>query len=203
MLRIGLTGGIGSGKSTVAKLFAEHGVPVIDADEIAHRLTAPGEPATRKILDSFGPNIAAPAGAIDRKRLGQRVFNSAEDRHRLEAILHPLIRHEIELAARAQTAPYCLIVIPLLVETRQRDLVDRVLVVDIEEIRQVERVRARDGRSEGEIRAIMDAQADRRERCAAADDLVENSGDLDSLRKQVETLHIRYLEFAHQTADSR
>lgn len=203
MLRVGLTGGIGSGKSTIARLFAEHGVPVIDADEIAHHLTRPGQPATRKILDTFGHSVATTEDGIDRKRLGQRIFASAEDRRRLEAILHPLIRHEIELATRAQAAPYCLIVIPLLVETRQRDLVDRVLVVDIDEARQVERVRTRDGRSEPEIRAIMDAQAGRRERCEVADDLVENNGDLDSLRKQVETLHVRYLEFARQSSDRR
>lgn len=203
MLRVGLTGGIGSGKSTVARLFAEHGVPVIDADEIAHRLTGPGEPATRRILDSFGPGIATAEGAIDRKRLGRRIFASTEDRHRLEGILHPLIRQEIELATQVQSAPYCLIVIPLLVETRQRDLVDRVLVVDIEETQQVERVRSRDGRSEAEIRAIMDAQAGRGARRAIADDLVENNGSLASLRRQVDTLHSRYLELAHQIAERR
>lgn len=203
MLRIGLTGGIGSGKSTIARLFAEFGVPIIDADEIAHRLTRPGEVATRKIIDAFGHSIAAPEGSIDRKRLGQRVFDNPEDRRQLEMILHPLIRHEIEQATHADLAPYCLIVIPLLVETGQRDLVDRVLVVDIDETRQIERVRKRDGRSESEIRAIMSAQAGRHERRAAADDVIENDGDLDSLRKQVEILHAHYLKLAQGSSDPR
>jgi dephospho-CoA kinase len=195
MLRIGLTGGIGSGKSTVARLFAAHGVPVIDADRIAHDLTRPGEPAEREIIAAFGSEVA-PDGRIDRQALAARVFSNASERRRLEAILHPRIRSAMEQAVQRLGAQYCLCVIPLLIETNQRDLVDRILVVDADENTRIERVRLRDGRDEREIRAIMASQVSRAQRLAAADDVIINNGDLTELEDQVRALHRRYLELS-------
>lgn len=201
MLRIGLTGGIGSGKSTVAALFAEHAVPVIDADVIAHRLTQPDGVATPKIIQVFGPEIAAATTGIDRKRLAARVFKNPAERARLEAILHPLIRAEMQSATRQLQAPYCLLVVPLLMETGQQDLVDRVLVVDVDENTQLARTQARDGRSIEEIRAILAAQIDRSQRLKQADDCITNNGDLAALKAQVEALHHKYLALAAQTPE--
>jgi dephospho-CoA kinase len=195
MLRIGLTGGIGSGKSTVANLFKALGVPVVDADAIAHRLTQPGAPATRQILAAFGPEIAEDNG-INRKRLAQRVFSDPQERARLEAILHPLVRAAMQQEVRQIQAPYCLLVIPLLIETGQRDLVDRILAVEAEVGIRLRRVQARDGRSEAEIRAIQANQASSAARRAAADDLIQNDGDLEQLSTQVAALHTRYLRLA-------
>jgi dephospho-CoA kinase len=193
MLRIGLTGGIGSGKSTIAALFAAHGVPVIDADAIARQITLPGTSATARILRTFGPEVADSAGGIDRQRLAQRVFNDHKERARLEAILHPLIRAEMQRQQKALDAPYCLLVIPLLFEADQRGLVDRVLVADVDEATQIARVVARDGRSAAEVRAILATQADRTLRLKQSDDCITNSGDLAGLKAQVESLHRKYL----------
>jgi dephospho-CoA kinase len=195
MLRIGLTGGIGSGKSTVARLFAGHGVPVIDADTIAHQLTQPGQPAVREIAAAFGPDTVHD-GALDRRSLSERVFNNPAERQRLEAILHPRIRAAMLREAEWLRTPYCLLVIPLLIETGQHDLVDRVLVVDTEEQQQIERIHRRDSRTEGEIRAIIAAQASRARRLEAADDVIANTGDMASLEAQVRALHRKYLELA-------
>jgi dephospho-CoA kinase len=195
MLRVGLTGGIGSGKTTVARLFAELGVPIVDADVIAHALTQPGEPATAEILSVFGPEIAEAEG-INRVRLAHRIFVDPAARNRLEAILHPRIRTVMLNQIRKLQAPYCLLVIPLLLETRQQDLVDRILVVDVDERTQLRRVQQRDGRSEPEIRQIMQAQAGRQERLAAADDCITNEGNLDALKAQVSELHDKYLYLA-------
>ncbi len=196
MLRIGLTGGIGSGKSTIAALFAAHGVPVIDADAIAHQLTLPGTPTAIQILQLFGPDIATTAGGIDRQRLARRIFNEPAARAQLEKILHPLIRAEMLRNQREIDAPYCLLVIPLLFETYQSDMVDRVLVVDIDEDSQIARVAARDGRSSAEIRAILSAQIDRAERLKLADDVIANTRDLAALKAQVDALHKKYLALA-------
>lgn len=196
MLRIGLTGGIGSGKSTVAMLFAEHAVPVIDADAIAHQLTRPGGVAIEPIIQAFGPDILAPDKSLDRKRLAARVFNDPVQRARLEAILHPLIRAEMQSAMRRLKAPYCLLVIPLLIETQQQDLVDRILIVDVDEKTQIERTLVRDGRSADQIRAIIAAQIDRSQRLKLAHDCISNNGDMSALKDQVDTLHRKYLSLA-------
>ena len=194
-LRIGLTGGIGSGKSTVARLFGELGIAVIDADEIAHRLMSPGGTAVSAILRHFGSDLATDTG-IDRRRLGRIVFGQPRQRQRLEALLHPMIRVEMERAAQTAQTPYCVLVIPLLVEAGQRDFVDRVLVVDTDEETQFARIRGRDQRNDAEIRAILAAQAGRVQRLAAADDVINNRGDLSELGRQVGALHQRYLALA-------
>jgi len=195
MLRIGLTGGIGSGKSTVAGLFAALGVPVIDADQIAHRLTRPGTPATRKILEAFGTDVAE-NGGIDRRRLAHLVFADIGKRRKLEAILHPLISAEMEMEAGMLSTPYCLLVIPLLIEAGQTGLVDRVLVVSASAQTRMHRVKDRDGRSPDEIQRIMQNQADETTQQAAADDWITNENGLESLEKQVRKLHEKYLQMA-------
>lgn len=196
MLRIGLTGGIGSGKSTVAALFARRGVPVIDTDEIAHTLTRPGTEAVAEIAAAFGADILTPEGAIDRRRLAARVFADSTERQRLEAILHPRIRAETERRLRALNTPYVLVVVPLLIEAGFTDLVDRVLVVDCEEQTAIRRAAARSHRSEDEIRAIARAQLDRATRLARADDVIVNDAGLDRLDEQVEAYHRRYSAMA-------
>ncbi|MCK7580235.1 MAG: dephospho-CoA kinase [Chromatiales bacterium] len=201
-LRIGLTGGIGSGKSTVARLFSVLGIAVIDADEITHRLMSPGGAAVSAILREFG-DVLADDGGVDRGRLGGIVFEQPQQRRRLEALLHPMIRADMERAARHAQTPYCILVIPLLVETAQQGMVDRVLVVDADEGAQIERVRARDQRDDAAIRSILAAQASRGQRLAAADDVISNRGDLDDLRDQVDALHRRYLALAAAATGAR
>jgi len=196
MLRIGLTGGIGSGKSTIATLFAAHGVPVIDADAIAHQLTLPGTPTSIQLLQRFGPDIAATTDRIDRQRLARRIFNDSEARAQLEKILHPLIRAEMQRQQNTISAPYCLLVIPLLFETGQGDMVDRVLVVDVDEDSQIARVATRDGRSTAEIRAILSTQTDRAQRLKMADDVIVNTADETALKARVDALHRKYLALA-------
>ena len=193
---IGLTGGIGSGKSAASDIFSRLGAPVIDADEIAHALVAAGEPALAEIAGAFGEDILDTAGALDRDALRRRVFADSAERQRLEAILHPRIRQQIQSHINNIHAPYCIVVIPLLLETRQADLVDRILVIDIPETTQISRTAARDSLTREEILAIIDAQAARDTRLAAADDVIDNSGGLDELESRVHRLHERYLEIA-------
>ena len=195
-LVVGLTGGIGSGKSTVADFFRGLDVPVIDADEIAHALVAPGQPALQEIIAAFGERCIDADGQLDRGWLRDRVFSDAAQRHRLEAILHPKIRIKISALVKTVEAPYCIVVIPLLLETDQLDLVDRVLVVDSSQENQLARVAARDGRSRVEILAIMGVQAPRERRLARADDVISNNGTLDELLAQVRSQHAKYLKCA-------
>lgn len=196
MLRIGLTGGIGSGKSTVTALFAAHGVPIIDTDRIAHELTAADTVATRRIAELFGPEVMSAGNVLDRSRMRQLVFADPAKRKQLEDLLHPLIRRRtLELVAQAH-APYCIVVVPLLLEAGWQSLVDRVLVVDVPPELQLSRTRQRDGRPAEEVRAIIAAQISREKRLAAADDIVVNDAGPEQLATQVEQLHRKYLQLA-------
>jgi dephospho-CoA kinase len=197
-LIIGLTGGIGSGKSTVADLFQQLGIPVIDADVIAHTLVEPGQPALVEIIEAFGANTVDASGVLDRARLRKLVFSDPEQRRRLEAILHPKIRREIISLTTNIRTPYCIVVIPLLLETEQRDLVDRILVVDTGVDRQIARVTMRNGLPKHEIMAIITAQASRERRLAAADEVIDNNGSLNKLKSQVRAQHEKYLEIARK-----
>lgn len=201
MLKIGLTGGIGSGKTSVSDIFSELGVPVIDTDLVARQLTARDGAALPEIRSAWGESVMRTDGELDRDALRRRIFAAPEERRRLEAILHPLIRRQVVAELAALDAPYVVVVIPLLVETgNYRELLDRVLVVDCPESLQVERVRARSGLSAEEVSAIISAQADRSSRIAAADDVIANAANSRSLREQVLSLDAKYREIAGRTA---
>ncbi len=197
---VGLTGGIGSGKSVVSDCFSRLGVPVIDADEVARELTAPASEALALIATAFGASVLQPDGTLNRTVLRQRVFADTAARKQLEAILHPRIRQRIEHALATLDAPYALAVIPLLVETgHYHTLLNRVLVVDCPETLQIERVMARNAYSRQEVVAILASQASRSERLAIADDVLVNTGSAASLCTEVARLHALYL---HQAPDS-
>jgi len=194
--RIGLTGGIGSGKSTVAALFEKLGVPVIDADAIARRLVEPGGSAYEQVIALAGREVLAADGRLRRDVLREVVFRNEALRKQLEAVLHPLVYAEMEAAISNITYPYCILNIPLLVETGAAAHVDRILVVDIPEDVQIARTIERDGTAGEEVRRIIAAQAGRTERLQVADDVIDNSRDTGRLEEQVRTLHARYLELA-------
>lgn len=196
---VGLTGGIGSGKTTVADLFARHGVPVIDTDRIAHELTSRAGKAMPLVVAQFGQEYADRDGSLDRPMMRRRVFGDPLARTRLEAILHPLIRQEVEAQLRAVDAPYAIVVIPLLVERGGYDeLLDRVLVVDCDPNTQIARTMARNGLQREEVQAILDAQADRALRLSRADDVIDNQGDPKALADRVRALNEKYSAFAHR-----
>jgi dephospho-CoA kinase len=191
---VGLTGGIGCGKSTVAELFAGLGATIVDTDVIAHSLTAPHGAAMPAILAEFGPDFATPEGALDRARMRSLVFTDAGARGRLEAILHPRIRHATAAAAAIATGPYVIYAVPLLIESGTwRERVSRVLAVDCSEDTQVARVMQRSSLSADQVRAIMATQVTRAQRLAAADDVIDNDDGLEALLPQVTHLHERYL----------
>lgn len=192
-LRIGLTGGIASGKSTVAEMFADLGVPVIDTDVIAREVVRPGQPTLEEIHATFGDRVIASDGTLDRAAMRAIVFGDDAARRRLEAILHPKIGETTREQADAAGGPYQIIVVPLLVESSLRGFVDRVLVVDCDEDTQIARLLSRDAESEAQARRILAAQSSRAERIAIADDVISNDGDLDGTRDQVKALHRRYL----------
>ena len=196
-LAIGLTGGIGCGKSTVADLFAARGATLVDTDLIAHAMTAPHGAAMAALAAEFGPAFVTPEGALDRAAMRALVFGDARAKQRLEAILHPLIRAEAERQAAAATGLYVIFVVPLLIESGAwRDRVARILAIDCSEATQVARVMARNGLPEAQVRAIMATQVSRAARLAAADDVIDNDGRIDSLVPQVDALHARYLALA-------
>lgn len=191
---VGLTGGIGCGKSTVADLFAALGATIVDTDVIAHALTAPQGAAMPAIVAEFGPDFAQPDGALDRARMRTLVFSDATARARLETILHPRIRAATEAAGQAATGAYVIYVVPLLIESGSwRERVTRVLAIDCSEDTQVARVMQRSHLSADEVRAIMATQVTRARRLTEADDVVDNDAGLDALQKQVQALHERYL----------
>jgi dephospho-CoA kinase len=198
-LRIGLTGGIASGKSTVEQRFTELGVPVINADDSARAVVARGRPGLAAVVERFGVGILTPQGELDRRELRSLIFKDAARRKELEAILHPLIRADMEQRSSQAAGPYVVLSIPLLVEGNTRGRCDRVLVVDADESLQLARLMSRDAVSEAEARATLAAQASRAARLAAADDVLVNSGTVADLRQAVDRLHRRYLELAADT----
>ncbi len=195
-LRIGLTGGIASGKSTVADLFSRHKVPVIDTDVIARQLVQNGRPAVHEIRAAFGDDVFDSEGRLDRESMRKIVFSDASRREELESILHPRIRDESIVQSNAADGPYQIIVVPLLVGSAMRQFMDRVLVVDCDEDTQLRRLLARDAENEAQARRILAAQASRQDRLAIADDVLSNGGDLADTRSQVDALHSKYVLLA-------
>ena len=194
---IGLTGGIGSGKSAVAALFAKQGIAVIDTDEIAHELTRPGGAAIEPIRAAFGAGAIGSDGALDRAKMRKLVFGNLAEKKELEAILHPLIREESLRRGERASSPYSILVIPLLAEGGiDRSRYERVLVVDCTEAQQIERAMRRSGLSEGEVRDILAAQATREQRLSLADDVIDNRGPPEALERQVSRLNQKYLTLA-------
>ncbi|RQM77392.1 dephospho-CoA kinase [Aeromonas jandaei] len=201
MYVVAITGGIGSGKTTVANQFAELGIDVVDADVIAREVVEPDTPALAAIADHFGPDVITPDGQLDRRRLRKRVFSVPSAKTWLNALLHPLIRSEMQRQCAAARSPYCLLVVPLLVENKLTGLANRVLVVDVDEATQIERTCRRDGVTPEQAKAIILAQASRSERLAAADDVIENgNGSEMAIKARILTLHETYLAFASQQA---
>jgi dephospho-CoA kinase len=195
-LRIGLTGGIGSGKSAAADEFSRLGIEIIDTDLIARELVEPGQPALAEIVSLFGDDILDQQQRIDRNKLRQLVFSNQTQREKLESILHPLIRQQAINRAAQASSTYCVLVIPLLVETGNDYPLDRILVIDTPIELQRQRVVLRDSLPDSEVNSVLATQASREERLALADDRISNEGSLASLRDQVEHLHHQYLEAA-------
>lgn len=197
MLRIGLTGGIGSGKSTVANYFKELGIDIIDADEVARAVVAPGQPALTHISNYFGSDVLTADGSLNRNKLREIIFTHPTKRHWLEKLLHPLIRKKMLTLAEQATSPYCILAIPLLIENQLKQMVHRILVVDSSEELQISRTQQRDQLSAEQIMRIMATQVSREQRLAAADDVIINDSDLTKIKAQVLALHQHYLTYAH------
>lgn len=191
-----LTGGIASGKTAVSDRFAALGVPVVDTDLIAREVVEPGSPALKKVVETFGPQVLDESGTLNRRHLRQIVFSDPESKQKLEAILHPSIAASVRQEIEALEASYCILVVPLLAESARYQWANRVLVVDVSEETQIERLMARDGSSRQQAEAILNAQASRTARLSLADDVIENSGSLRALGRDVALLHHRYLDLA-------
>ena len=202
-LRIGLTGGIASGKSTVAELFGARGIPVIDTDEIARQIVAPGRPAHRQVAEAFGSEVLDDNGALDRRRLRGLVFADPVQRRRLEAILHPAILEEMARQSEKAGGPYQILVIPLLIETAGESDIDRILVVDSPVELQIRRLLARDAENEPQARAMIAAQASREQRLAVADDVIVNDSDRAALDVAVAALDAKYRALAAAESSTR
>lgn len=195
-LRVGLTGGIGSGKSTVERYFRDLGAPTIDADAVSRRVAEPGQPAFADIVALFGPEVVDDSGQLRRALMRERVFKDLALKKRLEAVIHPLVRREIQAFTDRADGPYCVICVPLLLETGGQARTDRILVVDAPEALQASRASQRDQADAAQIRQIIAAQLPREERLRAADDVISNDGSLENLKLQVKGLHDKYLELA-------
>ncbi len=201
MYVVAITGGIGSGKTTIANQFAALGIEVVDADLIAREVVAPGTPALAAIVNHFGAEMLTEQGLLDRRALRERIFSDPAAKFWLNALLHPIIRSEMLRQCAAVSSPYCLLVVPLLVENRLTELADRVLVIDVDEATQIERTCRRDGVSREQAQAILASQANRSERLAMADDVLDNqSGTTETIRERILALHETYLAFASQQA---
>lgn len=193
MLRIALTGGIGCGKTEACRIFQQqHNVPVIDTDVIARQLVQPGEEALEQITSAFGEDILLPDGTLNRAALANTVFNNETKRRQLEAILHPKIRNAVEQQIKQLNAAYVIVAIPLLIETGQQSDYDRVLVIDCEPSQQLARTLQRDQRNAQQVQTIIDAQISRAQRLQAADDVIDNSKDIEFLQQQIAQLHTKY-----------
>ena len=197
MITIVLTGGIASGKTAVSNCFARLGVPVIDTDLIAREVVEPGQPALDQIAEVFGNDFLDSKSRLNRKKMRQTIFSDPDQKSRLEAILHPLIAEEVARRVKELNSPYCILVIPLYAQSAAYTWVDRVLVADVREEAQIERVMARDEISRKQAKSILSAQTSRRDRLALADDIIDNSGSLTRLQDKVLALHKKYLKFAH------
>lgn len=200
MFKVGLTGGIGSGKSTVASFFSELGITVISLDEISRMVVAKGEPALAEITEHFGPIVSGDDGNLDRKALRRIIFGDEQARLWLESLLHPLIRKKQNQILDAAPGDYAMIEIPLLAENQLQKTVDRVLVVDLPESIQLERASKRDKADKSAVEAILNSQANREDRLSIADDVIENDGSIEDLKSQVEMLHQNYLKLAQVSA---
>jgi dephospho-CoA kinase len=196
MLKIGLTGGIGCGKTTVARFFEQLKTPVIDADEIAHQLVAIGQPALARIRQEYGKDVLNPDGSLNRKKLRELIFSDPKQKQKLESILHPLVYQSIQAELNRLNTPYCIICIPLLFETNMTHFVDRILVVDCSVETQIERIRKRDNMTMERIQSIIDSQVSRTYRKEQANDLINNSETDDRLAEEVKKLHNLYLSLS-------
>lgn len=195
---VGITGGIGSGKTAVTERFEKLGINVIDADVVAREVVEPGSFAVQQIRDHFGLQAVLPDGHLDRSYLRELVFSSPEKKHWLDKLLHPLIRQRMLELVKLATSPYCLLSVPLLVENKMTNLVNRTLVVDVDEATQLKRAANRDQQSQDQIKNIMSHQASRAERLSLADDVIDNNGQLAELESQIANLHQKYLQMSEQ-----